>query len=235
MRVPRRRKPQHGGQWLQRLHLVEETGEGAPQGGELESQAEAAGIGQDHGQHATRQPVGQRPLIGLLDVDAGMVDQMHVVDAGGTSGRAGETGEAAVDMGDDLLIRRTAVFEHVLDQIDSATRAIEFVAKRHIGRTGGGAETAMHAFAQNGFRFRDMGIGELFGGEIGLHAGPPRGRSSASPLRIVQIHQLWGRAIGSPAEAFCRPMTQRTTIQIATPKIRTTPMASSIRKEAIKA
>ncbi len=76
-------------------------------------------------------------------------------------------------MGDDLLVRRTPVFQHVLDQVDAAARAVELVAERHIGGTGGGAEAAMHAFAQNALGFRDMGIGELFGGEIGLHAFPP--------------------------------------------------------------
>ena len=31
----------------------------------------------------------------------------------------------------------------------------------------------MHAFAQDAFGLGDMGIRELFGGEIGLHAFPP--------------------------------------------------------------
>ncbi len=67
------------------------------------------------------------------------------------------------------VIRRAAVFQHVLDEVDAAARAVELVAERHIGGTGGGAETAMHAFAQDLFGFGDMRIGELFGGEVGLH------------------------------------------------------------------
>ncbi len=72
-------------------------------------------------------------------------------------------------MGDDLLVGRPAVLQHVLDQVDAAARAVELVAERHIGRAGGGAETAMHAFAQDLLRFGDMRIGKLGKGEIGLH------------------------------------------------------------------
>ena len=50
-----------------------------------------------------------------------------------------------------------AVLQHVLDQIDAPARAVEFVAERHIGGTGGGAEAAMHAFAQDRLGFGDMG------------------------------------------------------------------------------
>ncbi len=52
-------------------------------------------------------------------------------------------------MAHDFLIRRTAIFQHILDQIDAPTRTVEFVAKRHIGRACGGTESAMHAFAQD--------------------------------------------------------------------------------------
>ena len=83
---------------------------------------------------------------------AGMVDQMHVVDARRAGRHAGEAGQAAVDMGDDLLVGRPAVLQHVLDQVDAAARAVELVAERHIGRTGRGAEAAMHAFAQDASR-----------------------------------------------------------------------------------
>ena len=40
-------------------------------------------------------------------------------------------------------------FEHLLDQIDAAARAVEFVAEQLIGRAGRGAEAAVHAFAQD--------------------------------------------------------------------------------------
>ena len=68
---------------------------------------------------------------------------------------------------------RPAVLQHVLDQIDAAARTVELVAERHIGRTGGRAEAAMHAFAQDRLGCGNMRIGELLGGEIGLHVDTP--------------------------------------------------------------
>jgi len=62
---------------------------------------------------------------------------------------------------DHVLRRRPVLFQHLLDQVDSAARAIELVAEQHIGRTGRGAEAAMHAGAQDLVRFGDIGIGEL--------------------------------------------------------------------------
>ncbi|MNU08040.1 hypothetical protein D3C72_2539150 [compost metagenome] len=42
-------------------------------------------------------------------------------------------------------------FEHLLDQVDAATRAVQLVAQQLVGGAGGGAEAAVHALAQNGF------------------------------------------------------------------------------------
>src|SRR4051794_34885234 len=67
--------------------------------------------------------------------------------------------------------------EHVLDQVDAAARAVELVTEQHVGRAGRGAEAAMHAFAQDGLRRLDVGIGELRQGEVRLH------RYSASYMR----------------------------------------------------
>ena len=65
------------------------------------------------------------------------------------------------------------VLQHLLDQIDAPARGIEFVAEQHIGRAGRGAEAAMHAGAQDLFRFRDLRIGQLGEGEGGLHRYTP--------------------------------------------------------------
>src|SRR5579863_7236345 len=62
------------------------------------------------------------------------------------------------------------LLQHLLDEIDSAARAIELVAEQDIGRTGRGAEPAMHALAQDGVGFGDIWIGQLSGAEFGLHA-----------------------------------------------------------------
>ena len=120
----------------------------------------------------SRSPNGR--LIGRLDIGAGVIDQMHVMDAGGAGRHAGEAGEAAVDMLDDFGRRRAVVLQHVLDEIDAAARAVEFVAEQQIGRAGRGAEAAMDAGADDLFRRPHMRIGEQGGGEIGLHGSYPR-------------------------------------------------------------
>ncbi len=125
-------------------------------------------------QQVAHKAVGQRALIGVLDMLAGLVDQVHVMHAGGTGGHAGQAGQAAVDMLDHVAGGRPLLLQHVLDQIDAPARAIELVAEQHIGRAGGGAEAAMHAGAQDLVGFRDLRIGELGEGEGGLHAAPIR-------------------------------------------------------------
>src|SRR3546814_17435320 len=73
----------------------------------------------------------------------------------------------------DTLFPYTTLFRS-----NAPARAVEFIAKQNIGGTGGGAETAMHAFADHCFRCPHRRIGELFGREISLHAPPPgNGRS----------------------------------------------------------
>lgn len=132
------------------------------QGG-AKRQPEAIAIGQDIGEDGAQQAIGEITLIGLLDMRPRMIDQMHVVHARGACGHAGQARQAAVDMLDHLFRCRLAAFQHVLDEIDTATRTVEFVAQQQIGRTGRGAEAAMNAAAQNLFRSRHMRIGQLRG------------------------------------------------------------------------
>ena len=62
-----------------------------------------------------------------------------------------------------------SVLQHLLDQVDAPARGIELVAEQHIGRTGRGAEAAMHAGAQDFLRFGGLRVGKLGEGEGGLH------------------------------------------------------------------
>ena len=98
-----------------------------------------------------------------------MIDQVHVVHAGRTGGHAGQAGQAAVDVPHHLLGGGTAGLQHVLDQVDAAARAVEFVAEQQEGRAGGGAEAAMHAGAQHLVGRGGVRIAQLLRGEIGLH------------------------------------------------------------------
>ena len=102
-------------------------------------------------------------------MSAGVVDEMHVMDAGRTGRHAGEARQAAVDMQRDLRRRRPVVLKHVLDEVDAAAGRIELVAVQHVGRAGGGAKAAMHAGAQNLFRLGHIRISELREGERRLH------------------------------------------------------------------
>ena len=111
----------------------------------------------------------RRPPICLLDMDAGMVDQVHVVHARGTGGHAGKTGKAAIDVPDDFGCARPAALQHVLDQVDAPARGIELIPKQHVGRTGRSAEAAMNAGAQDSVRLpRYSGSASWASGERGL-------------------------------------------------------------------
>src|SRR3546814_10543097 len=94
---------------------------------------------------------------------------MNVGHAGLESGNVGQGGQAAVDVSNLLLSRWPVVLQHVLDQVDPAARAVELVAEQNVGRTGRGAEAAMHAGAQDLVGDLDVGVGALCQGEVGLH------------------------------------------------------------------
>ena len=101
-----------------------------------------------------------------LDVGPGVVDQVHVVHAGRAGGHAGQAGQAAINVPHHLLGGRAAGFQHVLDQVDAAARAVEFVAEQHEGRAGRGAQAAMHAGAQHLVGRGDGRVAQLLGGEM---------------------------------------------------------------------
>src|SRR5688572_16564800 len=69
--------------------------------------------------------------------------------------------------------RLTLVLKHLLHQVDAAAWGIELVAKQHVGRAGGGAESAVHALADHGLRRCHGRIGENLGCEACLHQKRP--------------------------------------------------------------
>ena len=133
--------------------------------------AEAPRIGQDPRQHPTQGTVLPWSLVILFDIGPGVIDEMHVMHARRAGRHASEAGQAAVDMLDRLLVRHALVLEHVLDEIDPPTRRIELVAQHLVGRAGRGAETAMHASAQDLVRALEIGVLQLLGAKFGLHGG----------------------------------------------------------------
>ncbi len=164
------REVEHRGEPVADLrHLRGDAPERPAEGGAEERQAEAVRVGQHAGQHRAQEAVLRRAGIGFFDMGAGMVDEVHVVHPGRAGGHAGQAGQAAVDVLDHLRARRLAPLQHVLDQVDAPARRIELVAEQQVGRAGGGAEAAMHAGAKDLLRGRHGRIGELRGGEAGLH------------------------------------------------------------------
>ena len=101
----------------------------------LHRQPEAPRIGQHLRQRPAQRPLGRRAAVGALDVFPGVVDEVHVVHPGRAGGHAGEAGEAAVDMLDGLGVRRAALLQHVLDQVDAPPRANR-ARRRAPGRSG---------------------------------------------------------------------------------------------------
>ena len=95
----------------------------------LQRQPEPPRIGQQRGQQRAQQALAERAPVGLLDVGAGVIDQVHVVHAGRTGRHAGEARQAAVDMLGHLRRRRPVLLQHVLDQVDAPARPIELVAE----------------------------------------------------------------------------------------------------------
>ncbi len=126
-------------------------------------------IGQHGGEERPQRPVRGGPAVGLLDIGAGVVDEVHVVDARRAGRHAGEAGEAAVDVLHDLRRRGLAALQHVLHQVDAAARGIELVAEEEVGRAGRGAEAAMHAGAQDRLRRPHRRIAQLLFREVRLH------------------------------------------------------------------
>ncbi len=149
---------------------------GLPRIAALMASAEAPRIGQHLRKQRAHDAVVPGPPVGLLDIGPGVIDEVHVVHPRRAGRHAGEAGEAAVDVLDDLGRRRLAALEHVLDQVDAPARGIELVAQEQVGRAGRGAESAMHAGAQDRLRRGHRRIAQLLGGEVGLHLLSPSAR-----------------------------------------------------------
>ena len=83
------------------------------------------------------------------------------------------TRETAVEM-QLCFARGLSPFKHLLHEIDSAPRPVQFIAHQLIGRAGGSAESTMHALAQNGLGFfSNKGILKLRC-ELCLHVEPQK-------------------------------------------------------------
>ncbi|MNJ50566.1 hypothetical protein D3C77_458420 [compost metagenome] len=124
-------------------------------------------------QAAAQRALQRRAGHGLINHGTADVQQVVVINARRAGGLAVAAGQAAIEVQLGLGRGRVA-FQHLLDQVDAPTRAIEFVAEQLIGRTGGIAEPTVHAGAQDALGF--LGTGQAFGGlaQGGLHGSDLR-------------------------------------------------------------
>src|SRR6266487_1689610 len=82
--------------------------------------------------------------VAALDLLAGRLDQLVVLDARGARGHAGHATEAAVEMPRHLLVERLALQADV-HKIDAPPRRVHLLAPQQVGRAGRQAEPAMDA------------------------------------------------------------------------------------------
>jgi len=89
-----------------------------------------------------------------------------------TGGLAGAAGEAAVE----VKLRASpdlGAFQHLLDQVDPAARAVKLVAQELVGRAGRRAEAAVHAAAQDRLGLAALGSVPNEVGEMRFHLRNP--------------------------------------------------------------
>ena len=104
--------------------------------------------GQAFLQRPAQRPLAGRPRHALVDDAPADLDQVAVLHARRARRLAVAAGQAAVEV-QLRRARRRVAFEHLLDEVDAAARAVELVAEQLVGRAGRGAEAAVHALAQD--------------------------------------------------------------------------------------
>jgi hypothetical protein len=97
---------------------------------------------------------------------------MAVLDAGGTGGFTGATGQTTVKMLEYFRVGWFA-FEKLLHLVDAAARPVKLIATQLVGWAGRVTKAAMHTLAQDRFYFRRMFTLLDFCCETGLHDYKP--------------------------------------------------------------
>ena len=151
--LKRRRDPLHA-------QLTDQVAERPCKPAEHQHGLEPAGIGQHPAQEHPHRVLVRAAVTALLDAHAGEIDQMHIVDAARTGRHAAEAGQTAVDVMHRGR-RHVASLEHLLHEIDAPARTVPLIPCQHIGGTGGRAQPAMNAAAQDLVGTRDRRVPEL--------------------------------------------------------------------------
>src|SRR5512134_1967848 len=99
------------------------------------------------------------------------IHQTPIAHARRAGGFARAARQAAVEM--ELRARgRLSPLEHLLDEVDAATRAVELIAQQLVGRAGRRAHAAMRALAQDRVRLPAFGCVADKLSEVRLHRYP---------------------------------------------------------------
>ena len=139
---------------------------------ELQERREQGMTRHDRRERAALDAFPRGPRRFFLDQLAPDVEQAPVLHARRAGRLAGAAGETAVEV-QPRLVGDLLPFERLLHEVNAAARAVVLVAEEQIGRTGRGAEAAVHALAQDGVglaSFRRV-ADEI--GQSGLHQGIP--------------------------------------------------------------
>ncbi len=132
-----------------------------------------------------------------------MIHQMHVMHPGRAGRHAGQARQAAINMPDLQLTRRTPRLQHILDQINPAPRRIQLITAQQEGWAGRGTHPAMDTAPQDAVAFRNIRVGQLGGGEKGLH-----GMTITYNTNHGQKHGRCPRARAAPKSFPARAGTQ---------------------------
>ncbi len=174
----------HVGQRLRRGHRSRRQVQHATQRGGHEAlhrfaqasgrqrRAESAGIGQRFGQQLAGRRVEPRTLATVAYRRAIVRQQIAVRDARRTGGDASPATETAVEIRLDVAGGQFA-FEHVLHQVDAASRRVHFLAQDLIRGAGRQAQSAMHA-RLDGLRHRGSARSEFRRVDVVLHLRLPK-------------------------------------------------------------
>ena len=160
-----------GARRLARRHLAcENPGkQRTHQAARREQRRESRAMRDDREQGLALDALGERSGNAFLHKLAPDVSEPAVAHSGRAGRLARAAGEAAIEMelgaGGDLR-----AFQELLDEIDPPARTVELVAEDLVGRTGRGAEAAVHALAQDGVRGASVGGIADEVGEAGLHS-----------------------------------------------------------------
>ena len=171
----RRRAPgRQGDHGLQAT--AEEPEQRCRQGGAEQRQAQAPGMGHERGDQPAQPAFAARATASRFDMNARVVDEAHVVDAGRAGRGTGKAGEAAVDMPHGGGIGRAVGLQHLLDHVDAPARAVALVPQQQIGGAGRQAQAAMDAGLEDAVRLPELGIRQTREIKPCLHRRSPGAR-----------------------------------------------------------